>query len=313
MSDDYVKEEQKTRNRKRMMIGAIVFAVITFIVSIVWFVGSGNPYTPAGYVGYVTQGAVFGQAKFIGLQKGPGSPGRNWMYEVTNVSITPYTYTEEFSNDQDVLSSDNLKVSFKIHTIFRINPERIQSFVEGFTILEAGQQSDQVAQIAYNNNLKEPLRTMARSEIQSLRALEIKDKIDQIGKNLTERLQKRFINTPFEITNVVVGNIQYPPQVSNAVAQKLAASQELERKDIEIKIQEKEKQKRIVDAEGIAKAMEIINARLTSQYLQHEAIDAQKAMVNSPNHTTIYLPVGPMGVPIVGTMDISGEKTAKNK
>jgi hypothetical protein len=40
-------------------------------------------------------------------------------------------------------------------------------------------------------------------------------------------------------------------------------------------------------------------------YIQHEAIEAQKAMVNSPNHTTIYIPVGPMGVPVVSTTDSS--------
>lgn len=60
----------------------------------------------------------------------------------------------------------------------------------------------------------------------------------------------------------------------------------------------------IVVAEGIAKAMEIIQAKLTNQYLQHEAIEAQKMMVGSPNHTTVYIPVGPMGVPIVGNMNL---------
>jgi hypothetical protein len=36
-------------------------------------------------------------------------------------------------------------------------------------------------------------------------------------------------------------------------------------------------------------------------YIQHEAIEAQKQMVNSPNHTVVYIPVGPMGVPLTGT------------
>jgi hypothetical protein len=36
-------------------------------------------------------------------------------------------------------------------------------------------------------------------------------------------------------------------------------------------------------------------------YIQHEAIEAQKLMVNSPNHTVVYIPVGPMGVPLTGT------------
>jgi hypothetical protein len=50
--------------------------------------------------------------------------------------------------------------------------------------------------------------------------------------------------------------------------------------------------------------MQIINERLTMQYIQHEAIEAQKAMVGSPNHTTIYVPVGPLGVPIVQNAEV---------
>jgi len=41
---------------------------------------------------------------------------------------------------------------------------------------------------------------------------------------------------------------------------------------------------------------------LSTMYIQHEAIEAQKQMVNSPNHTVVYIPVGPMGVPLTATM-----------
>ena len=64
---------------------------------------------------------------------------------------------------------------------------------------------------------------------------------------------------------------------------------------------------RVVESEGLAKAVEIINQRLTPLYLQYEAVKAQQAMVGSPNHTTIYIPVGPMGVPLVGTLDPEGK------
>jgi hypothetical protein len=47
--------------------------------------------------------------------------------------------------------------------------------------------------------------------------------------------------------------------------------------------------------------MQIIRGQLSALYVQHEAIEAQKLMVNSPNHTTVYIPVGPMGVPLTGT------------
>ena len=34
-------------------------------------------------------------------------------------------------------------------------------------------------------------------------------------------------------------------------------------------------------------------------YLQHEAIGAQLEMASSPNHTTVYIPVGNNGLPLV--------------
>ena len=97
--------------------------------------------------------------------------------------------------------------------------------------------------------------------------------------------------------------MQYPAEVADAVSRKLAATQELQRKDTEIEIERKERTKREVQAQGIANAMQIIRGQLSAMYIQHEAIEAQKQMVNSPNHTVVYIPVGPMGVPLTGTFN----------
>ena len=73
--------------------------------------------------------------------------------------------------------------------------------------------------------------------------------------------------------------------------------------DTEIEIERKERTKREVQAQGIANAMEIIRGQLSTMYIQHEAIEAQKLMVNSPNHTVVYIPAGAMGVPLTGTFN----------
>jgi hypothetical protein len=70
-----------------------------------------------------------------------------------------------------------------------------------------------------------------------------------------------------------------------------------------VQVEKQKAQIRIVDAEGIAKSQQIINATLTDRYLQHEAIQAQMTMANSPNHTTIYIPSGNNGIPLVKTVD----------
>jgi hypothetical protein len=64
----------------------IVLMLAAMLAFGVWLLGSHNPYTPAGYVGYLTKGAVFGQSRFYGVQRGPTSPGRSWLLDVTNAT-----------------------------------------------------------------------------------------------------------------------------------------------------------------------------------------------------------------------------------
>ena len=145
--------------------------------------------------------------------------------------------------------------------------------------------------------------------MQRRNGLEIKDVLIPIGDAVLQRIRAYAAGSPFMITSVVVGNVQYPEEVANAVSRKLAATQELQRKDTEIEIERKEKAKREVQAEGIANAMQIIRGQLSPMYIQHEAIEAQKLMVGSPNHTVVYIPVGSMGVPLTGTFQAAAPQS----
>lgn len=299
-------------------IGRILASVVValFVVyGLIWLVGSENPSTPAGYVGYLTQGSVFGKAKFYGLQVGPTSSGRTWLLEVTNVSVTPYTYTEPFTGEAAVLAQDNLKLEFQAHSVFRVKPDGIKDFMERFSVLISGEQVDKdpdlIVKNAYGNFIREPFRTFVRDEVQKRKGLEVKDQLIPIGEAVQTRIREYAKNSPFDIQTAVVGNIQYPSQVADAVANKMAATQELQQRDTMIEIAKKDNLKRTIEADGIAKAMDTIQTKLTPMYLQHEAIEAQKMMVGSPNHTTIYIPVGNNGVPLVGTLDVSTRPVEK--
>ena len=288
-------------NAGRVALGLLVFSLAAFV----WAIGSRNPFTPAGYVGYLTKGAVFGQSRFYGIQRGPTSPGRRWLLGVTNVSITPYTYTEDFTGGEAVLSRDNLKIAFRVHTVWRVDDSKVPLFMERFSTTASNRElekdPDSVVKIAYGHFVREPLRTYARDEVQRRNGLEVKDALIPIGDAVLARIREYAKHSPFVVNSVVVGNIQYPDEVANAVSRKLAATQELQRKDTEIEIERKERTKREVQAQGIANAMQIIRGQLSPMYIQHEAIEAQRQMVNSPNHTVVYIPVGPMGVPVTGT------------
>jgi len=277
-----------------------------FPVLVLGLIGCTNPSTPAGYVGYVTKHPYTMPARFYALQTGPTSTGLGWRLEVTNISVTPVTSTEQFTAQNAVLAKDNLHIEFRAHLLWKVDPQNVKALVEKFGGIGVNPE-----QAAYDNYIKEPFRTYTRDEVQKYNGLDVKDNIDAIGSAVQGRILKLTEGTPFTIIGVVIGNIQYPQTVAESVANKLAATQVLEQTTIEIQTAKAKAQIREAEAEGIAKAMETINQKLSPLYVQYEAIQAQEKMVNSPNHTEVFIPVGPMGVPVVGTVKVGQGDSGK--
>ncbi len=211
-----------------------------------------------------------------------------WRNEVENVDFRPQTYSETFN----ILAKDELNISFRFQTIIKVKPGTIKAVVEGY----AGSQF-------YPRYIKEPLRAMVRKNVQTLDSRQVKEKRKEISDTVMAELTEYLSDTPFVLISGVVGNIDYPKIVTEAVEKKLAAKQLLDEKETQRAIAKKDAEIRIEEAKGIAEAQKIINSTLTPNYLQHEAINAQLKMASSPNHTTVYIPSGPNGIPLIGTMN----------
>lgn len=257
------------------------FSMITLSV-----LGQGcyNPETPAGYEGYVRRGAIVGATKFYGAQVGPTSTGLGWLLSVENIDFRWTTYNEKFQ----VMSADNLSLSFNAHVVMRPMPGQVKQIVEVYGGSEW-----------YLRNLQQPFRNAVYEAVAGYKALEAKDKREDIGKRVREKFLAFLKNKPFEVQSIVVGTINLPQSVAEAQEQKIAKETELERKQFEIDIAKREAQVRVEEAKGIAEAQKIINTTLTPNYLQHEAIKAQEKMASSPNHTTVYIPSGTSGIPLI--------------
>ncbi len=252
--------------------------------------GCTNPSTPAGYEGYVVESPrVWGEGGFRGTLKGPRNFGVSvWNNEVENVDFRPNTYTENFS----ILTKDELNIAFRFQTIIKVTPGSIRQVVEEY----AGKQF-------YQRYIKEPLRSMVRKNVQALNSRQVKEKREEIAFSVMSELTKHLSGTPFVAISGVVGNIDYPKIVTEAVEKKLAAKQLLDEKETQREIAKKNAEIMIEEARGIAEAQKIINSTLTRNYLQHEAINAQLKMASSPNHTTVYIPSGANGIPLIGALN----------
>ncbi|MBX4181743.1 hypothetical protein KW807_02670, partial [Candidatus Parcubacteria bacterium] len=136
-----------------------------------------NPSTPTGYAGYLVRGAILGSEHFYGVQLGPKSPGMSWMMGVTNVSITPYTFTEAFTGDSAVLAKDNVKLEFQAHAVFKLKSDEksVRDFFEHYSFIDHSEKEKAKDPIenAYDNYLKEPFRTYIREQVQKRDGLRV--------------------------------------------------------------------------------------------------------------------------------------------
>ncbi|MBI9086024.1 MAG: hypothetical protein JEZ11_20665 [Desulfobacterales bacterium] len=266
------------------------FWALILLGSLIYLSGCSNPSTPAGHEGYVKENPrIFGKGGFRGALKGPQNYGVSlWRNEIENVDFRPQTYAEKFN----ILAKDELNISFRFQTIIKVKPNTIKSVVEEF----AGSKF-------YPRYIKEPLRAMVRENVQTLQSRQVKEKRKEIAEAVMSKLTAYLSDTPFIAISGVVGNIDYPKVVTEAVEKKLAAKQLLDEKETQREIAKKDAEIRIEEAKGIAEAQKIINSTLTKNYLQHEAINAQLKMASSPNHTTVYIPSGANGIPLIGTVN----------
>jgi regulator of protease activity HflC (stomatin/prohibitin superfamily) len=239
-----------------------------------------NAYVPPGHEGYIFERPrIFGNGGFQGTVTGPGNFGLSlWRNEAINIDMRPRTHSENFN----LLAQDDLTVSFKFHAVISIEPGSVVRVVDAFGGTDW-----------YARFLREPFRTFVRDAVQQHKSRELKTMMENCSLTVRGRMEQYLQGTPFKLVNLSVGDIDYPQAVAEAVERKLTAQQLLEEKDIQERIALKDAAIEVERAKGMAEAQRIISSTLTVNYLQHEAIQAQKKMAESPNNTTVYIPLDP--------------------
>jgi regulator of protease activity HflC (stomatin/prohibitin superfamily) len=241
-----------------------------------------NVRVTAGYASYIYSKPILGKGEFKEVIFGPASTGLRWRLWGQAVSITPFTYSEDFDSDSAILAKDKLPLSSQAHIVWRLKPDvvSVRRFMEEFGGWEATGDPDKIAQQAYNQFIKEPFRTITRSVVAQYNGLDVNESLPEISQNIEGQVKDLLKNTPFEVMSVVMGNSSPPQQVIIAIAGKVALNQTLEQKAIEEQIAEKniEIERKNGEASGAhasaealeqAKAISSITAVLNPLYIQY--------------------------------------------
>src|SRR5204863_1219971 len=105
---------------------------------------------------------------------------------------------------------------------------------------------------------------------------------------------------------VLLRNIALPSMVKIAIEKKLAAEQEALQMQFVIQKEEKEADRKRVEAKGIADSQQIIQGTLTDPYLRYLWIESLKT-ASSHNGTIIYVPTGHDGIPFFKEVSPKGK------
>ncbi len=274
----FTKMKHSDYNKTTNIVGGffLVLAIIMIIFSFIRVV-------PAGTVGVVD---LFGRVSDRELFSGLNLVNPFAKLEIMNIK------TEEIKETMNVPSKEGLSISLEVSILYRLFPEKAGDLyrtvgVNYRNIIIIPQFRAVCRGVTVNYEAK-GLYTSSREEIAEKIYAELKGLLGERG---------------IILERVLLRAIQLPPTVSQAIEMKLRAEQEAEQMKFILEKEKKEAERKIIEAEGIAKAQEIINKTLTPAYLQHEAIQAQIKMAGSPNHTVVYIPSGDNGIPLVRLLE----------
>jgi regulator of protease activity HflC (stomatin/prohibitin superfamily) len=212
-----------------------------------------------------------------------------------NVQLRETTMDIKDGNYLQALTSDKLAVKVDATIWWKILKNQVKMIRRDISATESDI-DDMITFPAIRSAVRDASVYYTFEEITSVKGrTELTKKIDEILIKLTH--DKGVVIDTVMIRNVVPED----QRVTAAIGMKLEQQQQLQAKEYELKKSEMDAKIRIMNAEGIAKAQDIIHQTLTPQYLQFEAIQMMKDVAHSKNSTFVFVPTSSsqVGIPMV--------------
>ena len=120
-----------------------------------------------------------------------------------------------------------------------------------------------------------------------------------IQKEILEETQILLKDQYVQVNEVLVRDVSLPPNIKDAIERKLRQEQESLEYEFRLTKAEQEAERQRIDAEGKARANEILNASLTPNILKEKGIQATLELAKSDNSKTVIIGSGEDGMPLI--------------
>jgi len=265
---------------------SIIFTVVIIILG-VWLLFSSITIIDAGYTGVYS---LFGKVGEKEISSGIHLV--NPLARITKMSIRTEEYTMSIAVNEGnkkgddsitALTKEGLEVSLDITTLFH---------------LEEAKASDVYKNVGLNYEkkvIRPEIRTTIRDVIALYSSKEIySDKRQEANEKIKNTLKDKLEQRGIFVEETLLRNVSLPQNLALSIQQKLQAEQEAQKYEFILDKEKKEKERKVIEAEGQRDAQKIINESLSPNYLYYLYIKELK-----DRQGTIYVPTSPTtGMPL---------------
>ncbi|MCG8460151.1 MAG: prohibitin family protein [Holophagales bacterium] len=218
----------------------------------------------------------------------------NKMY-IYNVRYQRHTTT------YDVLSEDGLRIAVEVTVRYKVIAPSAgylhkyvgPDYLETLLVPEVG------------SFVREQIAAFRPDELYASDRLRAQiDSFETVRENLSVEIPAGEPQPLLLLQDLLLRNIELPPRVASAIESKLTQEQLMLEYDYVLQREEKEKERKRIEAEGIRLFQDIVSEGISDRYLRWKGIDATLEMATSANAKVVVIGAGEDGLPIIlGNVD----------
>lgn len=204
---------------------------------------------------------------------------RVFVYEVRQQSL---------DEKMQVLSSNGLEINLDATVWFQP------------TFSDLGKLHQERGEAYVQRVLQPAIRSAARSVVGRYIPEQLyASKREAIQREIFEETQILLANQYVQINEVLVRDVSLPVSIKDAIERKLGQEQESLEYVFRLEKAEQEAERQRIDAEGKARANQILSASLNNQILKEKGIQATLELARSPNAKVVVIGGGEDGMPLI--------------
>lgn len=211
-----------------------------------------------------------------------------------------YIYDARLQNNvrtYDTISSNGLTMQVEVAVRYRVNKDSLgllhalvgPDYPEILVYPEIGSHVRELISRYTPEQLYSDARGFIQAEL-------LERMVRQLGSSL---VNQSFRGKLVTVEDVLIRSVKLPDKVTEAIERKAEQYQAMLEYDFRIAREEKERERKKIEAEGIRTFQDIVARTITPEYLRLRGIEATIALSTSPNGKIIIVGGGKDGLPVI--------------